>query len=159
MKVSLDLYNFIQKVLDYDSLVLNDLNERKSTLIYGQSKIFYEKNNLMNYPDKLMHCEPIHIRHKLVEEMQYILPYAFAKAVLDDSFTPHYPDIKEGDIVINRDNPNSCDIRIVEGADEECILLVNGKQDLAYQLPHEAMCFWKEWKILCKSENREDFKL
>lgn len=156
MKVSLDLYNFIQKALISNTIVPNDLLVREGKLIYGQSKIYYERGNLGDYPDELFHCEPVYIRHKLTEEMKNYLPSIFAKAVLNNSFVPEYPNIKKGDIVINKDNPNSCDIRIVEQADKDTISLVNGKQDLVYQLPHEAMCFWKEWKILCKYKNRED---
>jgi hypothetical protein len=80
-------------------------------------------------------------------------PIEIAKFILGD-YEVQYPEIKEGDIVVSVGN--SCDIRHVEGADEECILLVNGKQDKSYILPKELDKFWSEWRILCKKENRED---
>jgi len=66
-----------------------------------------------------------------------------------------YPEIQEGDIVISTEE-HSCDMRFVEGADEECILLVDGKRDRQYILPEETEKFWSEWKILCKKEDRKD---
>lgn len=65
-----------------------------------------------------------------------------------------YPKIKMGDIVVSK--MNSSDVRFVEGADHECILLVNGIQDKDYQLPEELNKFWAEWEILCLLEDRKD---
>jgi len=69
-----------------------------------------------------------------------------------------YPEIAEGDIVISKQDPFGCDIRIVEASDKNCILLVNGKQDKSYDLPHDLAKFWDEWMILCKKEDRKDIK-
>lgn len=62
--------------------------------------------------------------------------------------------VKKGDIVIKKEK-HSCDIRVVEGADETGILLVNGVQDKFYE-SFEIHLFENEYELLVREEDRLD---
>lgn len=94
------------------------------------------------------------IRPEATEILKYH-PYEVAQMLIK-GYRVEYPEIQEGDIVISKEK-GSCDIRIVEGADHDTILLVNGEEDLSYELPKELNNFWNTWKIMCKKEDRKDF--
>lgn len=64
------------------------------------------------------------------------------------------PEVYAGDIVINKKR-HSCDIRIVEDADEEGILLVNGIKD-KYYAKEEFGDFHREYELLVRKEGRLD---
>ena len=62
--------------------------------------------------------------------------------------------VKKGDIVIKKEK-HSCDIRVVECADETGILLVNGVQDKFYE-SFETHLFENEYELLVREEDRLD---
>ena len=63
-------------------------------------------------------------------------------------------EVKAGDVVIKREK-HSCDIRIVEAADDTGILLVNGIKDRFYE-PEEFNAFQQEYELLVRKEGRLD---
>lgn len=72
-------------------------------------------------------------------------------------FKCEYPEIQVGDVVVSLQD--DCDIRFVEAVElssDGVILLVNGKQDMIYEMPTDWHLFWEEWEILCKLEDRKD---
>lgn len=137
--------------MDKRLVVNKDLFEALNILI--KQKPMHSKEELVD-----MHAESINEEGwygAKFDYLNYLSIGKFAQAIYN-GYRLEYGEIEEGDIVISAKDPHSCDIRIVECADKECILLVNGHRDLHYNIPEDLDDFWDTWKILCKKEDRKD---
>ena len=65
-------------------------------------------------------------------------------------------ELREGDCLIRRHNPHTCNVKFVEAADEDLILLVDGIRDETYETKNDLEVMKKKYEVFCFVEGRKD---